>query len=514
MIGNWSFARCEELDAVVYRKFVPQDHFLRRLRVLIPWYEFEEILAPYYSADMGRPSEPPVAMLKLELLRYLYRLSDRQVIERCRTDIAFRYFLQMTSSIQPPDPTSLTKFRGRLGQEGFRQVFDRLIAIAREQGVVRDRLRLKDATHILSDIAIPTVLALVAQARDKLLAAAEPFDAISVEGERINIELIKEATVGQPDDERLTARVTHLREILAWVDLLPTPTDADDNRPWQKLLQRRELAHKILADREHPQAGDKTRSTVDPEARCSKHGVWYDGYSMDIMMDADSELITQVNVLVGNGEEAVDAVELIRREEAAHGNDIQQLSIDGVGFNGPVLRALQDPDGLAVDVIVPPPAEPQTEIFTPQDFIENAEQTHTTCPNGETSSYRHYDEKRHARVYRFKKTVCLGCPLLAQCMKKPPTGPYGKSIRKTEYEAEHQRARAKATTAEYQATRSEHAKVERKLGEVMNRHGGRRTPYRGRSKVNIHAMMACLATNVKRLTRLLCAPTATSQPQS
>ena len=34
-------------------------------------------------------------MLKLEYLRYHYNLSDRQVIDRGSTDIAFRYFLQV-----------------------------------------------------------------------------------------------------------------------------------------------------------------------------------------------------------------------------------------------------------------------------------------------------------------------------------------------------------------------------------------------------------------------------------
>lgn len=52
-------------------------------------------------------------------------------------------------------------------------------------------------------------------------------------------------------------------------------------------------------------------------------------------MDADSEIITEVNVLPANGDEAVDAVHLIRQKEAVHGNDIQAISIDGTGFQRP-----------------------------------------------------------------------------------------------------------------------------------------------------------------------------------
>ena len=80
----------------------------------------------------------------------------------------------------------------------------------------------------------------------------------------------------------------------------------------------------------------------------------------------------------------------------------------------------------------------------------------------------------------------------------------GRTGRKTDYQTEYQRAREKALTPQYAEVRREHPKVERKLGEVMNRHGGRRARYRGRWKVLIQQLMACTATNVKRLVRSAC----------
>jgi hypothetical protein len=44
------------------------------------------------------------------------------------------------------------------------------------------------------------------------------------------------------------------------------------------------------------------------------------------------------------------------RLAAAHRNDVQSLSIDGAGYNGPVLRELEGPEGLNVDTFVPVPA--------------------------------------------------------------------------------------------------------------------------------------------------------------
>ena len=73
------------------------------------------------------------------------------------------------------------------------------------------------------------------------------------------------------------------------------------------------------------------------------------------------------SILAANGDEAGDAVELIRQEEAEHGNDVKAMSIDGVGSNGPVLRELEDPEDLNVDAYMPVPKEPESELFTPQD---------------------------------------------------------------------------------------------------------------------------------------------------
>lgn len=499
--------RVSEFDQGVYRTVVQPDHYLRTVLQVVPWDDFYELLAPYYSPDMGRPAESPVLMLKLEYLRYHHNLSDREVIDRAKTDLAFRCFLQLPLRWKLPDPSSLCIFRGRLGTKGFRQVFNQVVHTAREHGVVKDRLRIKDATHVIANIAVPSALALVAQTRDKLLAAAEPFAPLLVEGERVNLEMLRETTKQQKPAERLVTRVAQLREMLVWVDALTPPENAATNRAWETFLAQRDLAHKILEDQEHPNAGDRTISTTDPDARCGKHGHWFDGYLTDILVDPDSEIITVVDVLPATGDEAGDAVELIQQEEAAHGNDVQALSIDGVGFNGPVLRELEDPNGLNVDTYVPCPKEQGSGLFTPQDFEEDTERGVVTCPAGKASKSRYHDNQKETTKYRFEAAACQACPLLARCMKQPPQR-HGRTVCKTDYQVEHNRARQKATTPQYAAVRRDHPKVERKLGEVMNRHGGRRARYRGRAKVLMQELMACTATNVKRLVRLGCAPTA------
>ena len=114
-------------------------------------------------------------------------------------------------------------------------MFHALLEQARGLGLVKDRLRIKDATHVLANIAIPAGLQLVVQARNKLLLAAQPFDAEQVAGERVRIESIRTSTDDKGNEARLVARVEHLRDILAWVETLKPLPNAETSTVWQTL---------------------------------------------------------------------------------------------------------------------------------------------------------------------------------------------------------------------------------------------------------------------------------------
>jgi len=494
-----------EIDHEVFARLVSPDHYLRRALEAIDFGRFRPLIVSKYSSDQGRPAEDPVFMLKLEFLQYHDNLSDRQVIARAETDVSYRFFLGLSLKDELPDPSTLCVFRGRLGVDGHRDIFHGVVSQAREHGLVKDRLRLKDATHVIADVAIPTTLALVAQTRNKLLAAAEPFDAVRVEGERARTEMIRVSTENHNAEERLVARVTHLREILAWTDELEPPRDADTNQAWKALATARNLARKVLADQADPKAGDRMRSIVDPDMRCGMHGDWYDGYLLDVMMDPDSEILTALHELPANGDESADAAELVHQEEAFHGNDIGALSIDSVAFVGPVLKQLQDPEGLALDLYVPPVRQPETKYFAAEEFQEDASQGSLTCPAGQSTARRERNRHDTGWKYRFPGEVCAGCPLRDRCIQRP-SATTGRTVIKNEYEPQYRAMRAKAETAEYAAVRREHPKIERKLSELARRHRARRARYRGGGKVLIGALLTGTVVNIKRMVHLLCAP--------
>jgi IS5 family transposase len=503
-------------ERALFEKIVPEDHFLRRLLQAVNFEALRPLLISVYSPDQGRPPLEPLLLLKLEVLARQYKLSDREVIAGARFNIAYRLFLGLSLESPLPHHTSMTYFRHRLGAERLQQVFDTLVGQARRLGLVKDRLRLKDATHIIANIAIPSTIRLVAEARDQLLDALRPFCPARVAEEEQQAEAIRLGTEDVKEEERLLQRVTHLRIVLVWADEVPAQNSflQQSDQAQERLKASLALAHKILADREDPKAGDKVISVHDPDARRGMHGDYYEGFLMDIAMDADSELITAVNVLPANGDEGGDAALLIRQEERAHANDVAAVSIDGAGYRGSVLRELTDPAGLNLAVFTPPTEAPPPTVFGPERFTLTVvdDGPTLTCPAGQTTRTRERSSRHDTGwKYRFRKQQCAGCPLREQCLTNPQSQK-GRTVTKNDYEAEYKAAQAKAQTSAYAEVRRRHPAIERKFSELVRRHDARHARYRGRLRVLYQSLITCLVVNMKRIVRLLFDPPEQTMP--
>jgi transposase len=351
-----------------------------------------------------------------------------------------------------------------------------------------------------------------------VLTAAEGFAAAEVATKRKEIEALRQTTADLSEEQRLVARVAYLREVVVWGEQWQQRLDAAAQTAQpvateelgQAFRAALELAHKVLNDRE-PEAKDKLRSLVEPEVRTGKHGDYYDGYALDVSMDADSEILCAVEVLPANGDEAANAKALITREEAAQGNDIASLSMDRIGYRGDVLAELSDAeDGPQLTVYVPP-IDWKTgppELFAPTAFTLNEAQDEVCCPGGARSRWRKRTRHGHGWQFRFRAAQCRACPLRAQCVSPQTTG--GRTVTKSDYEAQYQAAQQRAQTPAYRAVRREPPRIERKLAEMVRWHGARRVRYRGRVRVKIHYLLTAVVVNCKRIVNLLSLPV---QPQ-
>jgi hypothetical protein len=221
-------------------------------------------------------------------------------------------------------------------------------------------------------------------------------------------------------------------------------------------------------------------------------------------MDADSELITAINVLVAGGKESQGALTLLEQETSVHGNHIEGLSIDGAGYDGAMIQRLEDSQAKPTQVFVPPRKQPINVSIGPQQFeltTTSDGQEQVRCPQGKYSHYRQSDGD--GTIFRFTKETCESCPLLKQCCNKSENPKFGRSVRKSDFEKQYERVRARSQTAEFKEVRRRHPAIERKLNECVNHHGARKARYRGSGKIAVQMLGVGLVTNLKRIANLV-----------
>ena len=144
-----SFSKHIEL----YDILIEEDNFWRQLNEIVDFSFVVEMLKDKYSTTMGRTSEDVIRMFKYLLLKTYYKLSDRGLVERTRTDMLFKYFLDYEpEETKLIDASLLTVFRRERLIDNDTNLMDKLISktveIAIEKGLVETKNKLiVDSTH-------------------------------------------------------------------------------------------------------------------------------------------------------------------------------------------------------------------------------------------------------------------------------------------------------------------------------------------------------------------------------
>ncbi|MFZ3150272.1 MAG: transposase [Anaerolineaceae bacterium] len=142
----------------LYDQVVARDHFLRKLEQVIEWKRFTGKLIRLYKGEglVGRPPFDPALVLKVELVAYLYNLSERQVEVYINENLPAKYFVGLAVDQKAPDHSTLTVFRERLVERGKLKVFEEMLAeivdIARQSGVQFGTIQIIDSVHSVANV--------------------------------------------------------------------------------------------------------------------------------------------------------------------------------------------------------------------------------------------------------------------------------------------------------------------------------------------------------------------------
>jgi transposase len=135
-----------------------QDHFYRHLERTLDLGFVRDLVRDAY-AEAGRPSIDPIVFFKLQLVLFFEGLrSERQLIETASLNRAHRWYLGYALDEALPDHSSLTRIRQRLGIDIFQRLFEKIVDLCQEAGLVWGRALYFDATKVEANAGIPSLI--------------------------------------------------------------------------------------------------------------------------------------------------------------------------------------------------------------------------------------------------------------------------------------------------------------------------------------------------------------------
>ncbi len=166
-----------ELFRVELSLLVAANHPLVKLGGRINWAAFEELLTPTYHDKTGAPGIDTRLMVALHYLKYQHDLSDEAVVAGWVENPYWQHFSgrQFFEHDFPIDPSSMTRWRKRLGEAGAEAMLKAMI----DTGVAMGAIRPAQIAHVnvdttvqTKDVRYPTDARLYDRARERLVKQA------------------------------------------------------------------------------------------------------------------------------------------------------------------------------------------------------------------------------------------------------------------------------------------------------------------------------------------------------
>jgi transposase len=492
---------------------VPADSFYGRMGAVSDVLFPDDDLAAMYCPDNGRPSLPPSLMNGVLLLQFYDDVSDEEAVERTKYDLRWKVALDLALDFPGFHPTSLTKYRNRLNENGQeRYAFNRFIAVGREASFIPDKVTLlTDTTHVKGAGAVQDTYTLLRKGLRKLLKTA----GFHIPGKRQGLSPRTRSLVECYVDQDAKAdidwadpqqRLSHLQVLVEDVETaLELAVEESDNDEVRYLgwLLTKILGDDVVTDEEGQSqigqgtASDRIISITEPEMRHGRKSKAqrFDGFKAVVSTEQSSELILDIADAKASGSDGAHLMPTIERTEAETAVTVERAIGDGAYGSGKNRAACAERDE-PID-LVSPLAQPSDPEVHKSAFQIDLEAQTATCPQGHTITGKPGPKQDGRPTWRFTfpRATCEACPLFERCVRSKKTG---RTVRAGPYEAYLQEARARQQTEEYDAIYRLRPAVERKIGELVM-HGLRNTRYVGESKRQLQRLWLGAAVNLKRL---------------
>lgn len=173
------FKKDQQIDLfkIELNRIIDFKHSLAQLAKQIDWKTFDDQFETHFT-DEGRPAIATRLMVSLHYLKYSHNLSDEETVARWVENPYWQYLSgrQYFEYKMPIDPSSMTRWRKRVGVEGAELLLSQTIQTAMEQKYLKpmqcQRVSV-DTTVQTKDIRFPTDARLYDRMREKIVNTAQ-----------------------------------------------------------------------------------------------------------------------------------------------------------------------------------------------------------------------------------------------------------------------------------------------------------------------------------------------------
>lgn len=477
----------------------------------------DELFADAYSFS-GRPSIPPSRLIKVLLLQFYDKVSDREAEKRARYDLRWKMALGISIAESGFNYSALSRFRARLLLHKKEHIaFEEILEAAIAKGLLPGNCakQIMDSTYVLGAGALQDTYTLIRTAIRKILKTiSKRLELVALLPKPLNLdyqsrtkpkinwedpaernkllnELCQDALqiVEIVDKLKLSPKEQELRDILATVAI-------------QDIEQQKDGTVKM----KQGVAKDRIISASDPEMRHGRKSSArrFDGYKTHTAIETDNNFITEIEVTPGNTHDSEAAAALVDEQPAERKPDTVLCDMAyGTGQNR------EEMEKRRVELICPVPTDlGRNGCFPKSAFTIDLDAQTCQCPAGKIAAEKIYDKKTgQLKVFAFSQEQCQGCPLLNQCTKSKKGR---RTITVNQYERHLQKARAFQQTEKFKNEYPERCKIENKQAEMVH-HGLRQARYIGKAKVYLQSLLIGAIVNFKRYWKLV---TEQNQPKS
>jgi transposase, IS5 family len=323
-----------ELNRIIDRK-----HPLAQLTMQMNWASFDEQFESQF-ADEGRPAIPTRLMVSLHYLKYTHDLSDEDTVALWVENPYWQYFSgrQHFEHKLPIDPSSMTRWRKRVGVDGAEALLSQTIQTALDQKHLKraqcQRVNV-DTTVQTKDIRFPTDARLYDRMRETLVKTAKDED---VELRQSYVRVGKRALRRQQNyghAKQMKRAKKETRKLKTYLGRVIRDVERKANNPSNDLKEQLSLAKRLMEQKRNSK--NKIYSIHEPHVECIAKGKVHQRYEfgckVGFVTSAKGNWILSAKAFTGNPYDGHTLQDNLKQTEQFTKMKIQQATCDQ-GYRG------------------------------------------------------------------------------------------------------------------------------------------------------------------------------------